>query len=92
MSNTQTASTAAAAIVETWETHEGTVTGYGFEGDALVEVAPLQNAAQAAKWGERYTSGRDWAAYRVDGSIVTGHSANLRAAKRDALVALSVTS
>lgn len=73
----------------TWERDlDGAVFGYldnGYE----VEVSELDNAARAAKWGERYVPGRDWVVFDPDSQIVArGHSADLRAAKRAALAAI----
>lgn len=76
------------ATIETWEKHEGGAEGYNPEGALVVEVSPLENQAQAAKWGEAYRPGRSWAIYLPSGEIVRGRSGNLPAAKRDALAEL----
>ena len=72
----------------TWEHYDGRVFGSTQDGDEVIEISGLQDAAKCAKWSEKYTPGRDWSVEREDGTT-TGHSKDLRAAKRDALAALN---
>lgn len=72
-----------------WEQHDGATFGYADDGHEI-EVDALDNAASAAKWGEKYQPGRGWVVFNPDNEIVArGHADDLRAAKRAALAALS---
>lgn len=65
-----------------WESYEGGWNAYDHAGNHVIEIDPLQDATQAAKWGERFIPGRRWTVYLSDGTMVHGHSADARAAKK----------
>jgi hypothetical protein len=54
-----------------------------------IEISELDNAAQAAKWGETYRPGRDWVVFDPENQVIArGHADDLRAAKRAALASV----
>lgn len=71
-----------------WEVYEGAVSAV--VGDHEIEISALQDRSSAAKWGESFTSGREWFVFDAGNNIVAkGRSRDLREAKRDALATLS---
>lgn len=77
------------STVEQWDEHEGSWEAHNAAGDRIVEIDALQNSAECAKWGETYEPGRAWYAFPRQGGVRKGRAANLAAARKAALAALT---
>lgn len=74
-----------ASHLEFFET-EGGLEALDSQGQQVIEIFALQDRDKCAKWGERYTPGREWCVFDATGDTVArGRSSNIRAAKRQAM-------
>lgn len=73
----------------TWDTYDGGLTGTDADGNELVQIFALQDRYECAKWGEKYTPGREWCVCDKNNNIIArGQARDLRAAKKEAIECL----
>lgn len=69
-----------------WSECEGEHEAMNAHGATVIHIGPLQDRAKCAKWGEKYTPGREWCIFDEGHNIIArGHSKDLRAARREAI-------
>lgn len=71
-------------VIDQWETHDGETYAYDVEGNRVIEISAR---TRATRWGAG-SNVRSWAVIR-NGVAASGQADGLRAAKRDALAALT---